>query len=149
MGKKYRNAVIAVFVDVSNRVLVLERSDFPGSWQLPQGGVEEGESFKDAVLREMKEELGTESFQVISEGGVPTKYDFPEELTANISKKYAGQELHWFLMKFSMGGQPDLENAQDKEFINYKWVSWEEAVELVTEWKKEVYQTGFELLGFK
>ena len=67
MGKKYRSAVIGVFVDTSNNVLVLERADFPGSWQLPQGGVEEGESQLAAIKREMFEELGTSDFEIISD----------------------------------------------------------------------------------
>ena len=59
MGKKYRKAVVGVFVNTSNEVLTLERSDFSGSWQLPQGGVDEGETLEDAVKREMFEELRT------------------------------------------------------------------------------------------
>ena len=58
VGKMYRRAVVGVFVNVSNQVLVLERTDFPGQWQLPQGGVDEGESHIDAVKREMFEEAG-------------------------------------------------------------------------------------------
>lgn len=149
MGKNYRKAVVGVFVNVSNQVLVLERTDFPGSWQLPQGGVDDGESEIDAIKREMFEELGTREFEVVSSIDKTTIYDFPDDLDAKIAKKYSGQSLKWFLLKFNSMAEPDLDSAQDKEFRDFKWVDWINACESITQWKKEAYFEGFELLGFK
>jgi putative (di)nucleoside polyphosphate hydrolase len=150
VGKKYRKAVVGVFVNTSNEVLVLERSDIPGSWQLPQGGVDEGESLEDAVKREMLEELGTHSFQVIEQASHVIRYRFPDFIAETpIGKKYAGQDLTWFLIKFTGGAEPDLEAAEDKEFASYKWSRWQDACEGVVDWKKDAYYDGFESLGFK
>ena len=150
MGKKYRKAVVGVFVNTSNEVLTLERSDFLGSWQLPQGGVDEGETLEDAVKREMFEELGTDSFQILEEGKKIIRYDFSDLIAKTpIGKKYAGQDLTWFLFKFTNGAEPDLEAAKDKEFVNFKWSTWQQACEEVVDWKKDAYYDGFESLGFK
>lgn len=149
MGKTYREAVVGVFVNIRNEVLVLERADISGAWQLPQGGLDDGESPLEALKREMYEELGTKCFEVIDVLGDSLYYNFPESLTAPIAKKYKGQSLRWFLLKFTADSCPNLENAKDREFIDYKWVEWMEACTLVSSWKRECYLEGFEGLGFK
>lgn len=149
MGIKYRKAVIGVFVNVRNEVLTLERSDFPGSWQLPQGGVEQDESHEEAILREMNEELGTSKIEIITSLESEIAYEFTDLKKCGITEKYDGQSLKWFLLKFSGVGQPDLERASDKEFIDFKWVDWKIACSEVTPWKREAYEKGFYGLGFK
>ena len=97
----------------------------------------------------MKEELGTDEFSLVQESPFATNYDFPEDLKAPITEKFNGQTLHWFLLKFVGGAAPRFEHAEDKEFVDYKWVDWKEAVDGVTDWKKDAYIEGLENLGFK
>ena len=149
MGKRYRKAVVGVFVNVSNKVLILERADIPGSWQLPQGGVDHGENVSQALKREMTEELGTSEFEILKTADGSTQYDFPTEVMSPIANDFNGQSLWWHLLKFKSGALPQLDKAIDKEFSSFQWVEWEVACDKIVYWKKEAYLTGFKMLGFK
>jgi putative (di)nucleoside polyphosphate hydrolase len=147
IGKPYRVCVVGVFVDKNGKVLVAERSDSPGSWQLPQGGVENNEDFETALRREMLEELGIRKLEVLKKSLEPISYDFPEQLTAPISKKYRGQAMTWFLARILDPLVPDLNLATDDEFVNFKWVEPQTAIDLITPWKTQAYKLGFRSLG--
>lgn len=147
LGKPYRVCVVGVFVDKNGKVLVAERSDSPGSWQLPQGGVEENEDFEAALRREMLEELGVRKLEVLKKSPEPITYDFPDHLTAPISKKFRGQAMTWFLAQIQDPQAPDLNLATDDEFINFKWVEPQSAIDLITPWKTKAYVLGFTSLG--
>lgn len=148
MDLDYRNSVIGVFTNSDGLVLVGERRDHPGNWQLPQGGIEPGESAVLAFYREMEEETGCGSFSVVTTGARPTRYDFPPGLNRPITRRYRGQSLQWFHARYAEGAGPDPART-DGEFRNFRWVPWTDVVGGIVDWKKAVYEEGFALLGFK
>lgn len=142
----YRQCVVGVFTNTDGLVLAGERSDKPGQWQLPQGGIGKWESATEALEREMREELGTSEFRIISLSSAKTTYDFPPMHNSRRSRKFRGQEQTWFHLQFTVGGAPDLEKA-DGEFSNYKWMLAAELLQRVIAWKKDAYRQGLTSLG--
>ena len=147
MVSEYRPCVVVVFTNENNQILVCERSDVPGAWQLPQGGIEPGESALNAVYREMREELGCDRFHITKEASGLVKYRFPEGLDAPISKKWIGQSQAWFRAKFEPGFAPDLAKA-DGEFSAIDWRDFEVAIKNIVDWKRAAYSEGLRKLGF-
>lgn len=145
-AKPYRPCIVGVFINEKREVLVAQRSD-THTWQFPQGGVEEGESTRQALFREMMEEIGCDQFDVIEEARSKLCYDFPEEYKGPLAKKYRGQEQSWFLCQFKSGSGPELEASSSDEFLQTKWVSPNEIASSVVEWKKDTYFQGLSLLG--
>lgn len=146
--KPYRPCVVGVFIEKS-KVLVAQRSDANKAWQFPQGGVEEGETYCEALFREMKEELGCNQFEIVEENPDLLTYDFPKEMGSKIAKEYKGQRQKWFLCQFISGHGPNLELASDKEFSSIKWIQASEVLGHVIWWKKDVYRqalTFFKLI---
>lgn len=148
MTKPYRKNVIAVIKGKDRQVMVFERSDKPGNFQFPQGGIDEGETEKEALLRELKEEIGTEKFSIIKIANENTTYDFPAKMDSPITKNYRGQSQSWFLVELLEGELPKLE-LSDGEFISYKWCEPVEIIQSIVYWKKDSYSKGLELLGIK
>jgi putative (di)nucleoside polyphosphate hydrolase len=148
MSLEYRSCVVGVFVNEKNQVLAGERADAPGAWQLPQGGVDPGESVLQAIYREMKEELGCDAFEVVDQGSREIKYRFPEGLKAKVAKRYCGQSTTWFKLKFKKGAAPDLAKA-DGELKSTKWVDAAELSSGIIEWKRTAYLEGFRALKIK
>lgn len=143
---KYRKGVVAVVLEDSGKVLVCERSSVSGAWQFPQGGVDEGESFLEALYRELSEEIGCGDIEVLKESASEITYDFPTEMTSNIAKNYRGQSQKWFLCKFIGDAKPDLSKA-DEEFQDHEWVSVESILKKIVRWKYEAYCKGLKALG--
>jgi len=144
---EYRPCVVVVFTNEKSQVLVCERSDVPGAWQLPQGGIEPGESALNAVYREMREELGCDRFHIVKEASGLVKYRFPTDLNKPISKKWVGQCQSWFKAKFELGFGPNLDLA-DGEFTAFDWKDPEFALTSVVDWKRDAYREGLQKLGF-
>lgn len=144
MSTDFRQGICGVFRNDQGLVLVGERCDHPGAWQLPQGGIEPGESAIAALYREMKEETGCDAFSVVRSADETVKYSFPRNLKNPIAARYAGQSLYWFLLKLSSGQIPDPEHSE--EFRGFKWVSVEDAIQGVIDWKRPAYERGFRLL---
>jgi putative (di)nucleoside polyphosphate hydrolase len=143
----YRPCVLAVFTNASGKVLVAERVEPKGAWQFPQGGIEAGETAEAALFREMKEELGTDAFEVARRGAGLVRYDFPVGGSAAKAKKFRGQEQVWFHVTFRGGAAPDLAQATHREFGATAWVSVAEALERCVDWKKAAYREGLKQLG--
>lgn len=145
----YRKGVLAVFKRPSDGyILVCERSNPRGNWQFPQGGVDFDESAEDALYREMTEELGCKHFKILQKLEETTKYDFPQELIhIPIAHSYRGQEHSWFLCEYADHHGPDLDQAEDDEFLDFKYVPAEEALELFVNWKKPAMREGLYRLG--
>lgn len=141
---KYRPNVAGVIINTKGRILICERFDIEGSWQLPQGGVDEGESLEAAFLREMREEIGTSELKIIGKLERPIKYDWPEKLH---SRGYLGQEQHYFLAELI-----DLDSIclvpirGEQEFSSYRWVGLRELKESVSGFKKEAYLDALDQL---
>jgi len=144
---EYRPCVVVVFTNENNRILVCERSDVPGAWQLPQGGIEPGESALNAVYREMREELGCDRFHITKEASGLVKYRFPDGLGSPISKKWIGQSQAWFRAKFEPSFGPDLSVA-DGEFSAFDWREVQSVVANIIDWKQAAYKEGLKKLGF-
>ncbi len=144
ISRPLRPCVLGVFRDANNNVLVCERADEPGSWQLPQGGVESGENAEQAVMREMEEELGVNQFKLVATALTTVDYTFPDTLQKPITKKFSGQSQIWYLLEFQSSCEPKLECAETREFVDWRWVSVQNALELAVDWKKDSYRRGFE-----
>lgn len=143
---EYRQCVVGVFVNEAGYVLVGERSDVKGAWQLPQGGVEPGESTLTALYREMKEEIGAGEFRVISIASRQVRYQFPATLKSGPAKNYAGQVQQWYKVEFDPGVSWDV-SKKDGEFRGFEWRSVDSVIEGIVDWKKNAYREGFRLLG--
>jgi len=144
--KDYRHGVVGVFINENGLLLGCERQDRLAAWQLPQGGIDKGESADQAIIREMEEELGTDKFEVVRAGAGKTSYDFPADLKLPITKNFRGQIHSWYLLRFLNKAEPNL-SVSDKEFVNWCWMSAEELIAATVHWKKEAYRNGLKILG--
>lgn len=144
--KPFRQSVVGVFINEQGKILLGERSDSPGAWQLPQGGVDPGENHEQAIQREMREELGVSGLEIIRRADQKCSYEFPDNLPAGITKEYRGQEQQWYLLRLRDGEIPDL-SVSDGEFRAVAWTTVAAAIDRVIDWKRDCYRAGFRLLG--
>ncbi|MBX7534155.1 RNA pyrophosphohydrolase [Qipengyuania sp. GH1] len=146
----YRPCVGVMLVNSEGRVFVGRRIDNKEGdwWQMPQGGVDEGEDLKEAALRELAEETGAQAAHVslIRQTEEPIRYDLPEELIGKLwGGKYRGQEQVWFLARFSgTDDDIDLQAHDPAEFCDWKWVDAEQLPDLIVPFKKRVYRAVLE-----
>jgi putative (di)nucleoside polyphosphate hydrolase len=135
----FRAGVGALIVNRAGLILLLERRDRPGSWQMAQGGLDPGENPEEGVLREVAEETGIEAtdLQKIVAVDRLLAYELPAQLRNK--KTGRGQVQYWFI--FSFTGSDDLITLGDgQEFVRWEWVSMVEAVARVVAFKKTVYR---------
>lgn len=137
----YRRGVGAVLLDRRGLVFVGRRIDTPGeAWQLPQGGIDDGERPKVAVLRELEEEIGTADAEIIARTPWLT-YDFPAELRPLIwHGRYRGQKQRWYALRFR-GRDADirLDASPHPEFDAWRWVPLHELPALAVGFKRPLY----------
>ena len=147
MKKKFnilplRNGVGIILLNKDNKVFVAKRIDNPKNfWQMPQGGVNEGEIFLDAAYRELEEETSIKNVELIQELDGTITYELPDRLLGIIWKgKYRGQKQKWFLMKFI--GEDSQINIKTKnpEFLDWKWIELGKITEVVVDFKLHVYE---------
>ena len=137
-----RSGVGIVLLNKENKVFVARRIDNPKNfWQMPQGGVDEGEDFLKAAFRELKEETSIRSVELIEELEGTITYELPERLLGIIWKgKYRGQKQKWFLMRF-IGEDSEINiNTKHPEFLDWKWIDLDLITDLVVDFKHHVYQ---------
>ena len=137
-----RSGVGIVLLNKENKVFVAKRIDNPNNfWQMPQGGVDNGEDFYKAALRELKEETSIETVKLIKEIEGFITYYLPDNLLGIIWKgKYKGQKQKWFIVKFS-GNEKEINiNTKKPEFLDWKWVSIENLTDQVVNFKLHVYK---------
>ncbi|MDR3187362.1 MAG: RNA pyrophosphohydrolase [Holosporaceae bacterium] len=140
----YRKCV-AIFLIKDGKVLVGQRADIPGAWQLPQGGVDEGENFLEAARRELFEEVNARTIQALGSTARKYRYDFPESFQRKFEKngkavKYAGQELSFVVFDF-LGDDGELNVAKEnREFSSWKWITVEELLQTVVDFKRQAYE---------
>ena len=149
MGTPLRKCVVAVVANDQKQYLVGERSDAPNAWQLPQGGVDEGETVEQAVLRELAEETGCGQADISRRSAQEIAYLFPPGLSfknSRLTELFSGQSQVWFLLRFRTGEKHDLERS-DGEFSLLCWKTKEQIIAEVVEFKKEAYIQGFAALG--
>ncbi len=136
-----RSGVGVVILNSQNMVFVGRRKDNPGDkWQMPQGGVDDGEDYISAMRRELLEETSIKSIEVIKEIEGFYEYELPKNLIGIIWKgKFRGQKQKWFIAKF-IGDEKEINlNTQNPEFIDWKWVSPDELPKLIVKFKKNMY----------
>ena len=137
-----RNGVGAIVINRNNKVFVGKRIDNPGKfWQMPQGGVDEGEQYFDAMKRELFEETGIKSFEIIKEIDGMTEYELPDYLLGKIWKgKYRGQKQKWYVIRF-LGDDKEINlNIGKPEFIEWKWINLDELPDVIVDFKKKLYK---------
>ena len=147
MNKNYvdlplRSGVGIVLLNRENKVFVAKRIDNPKNfWQMPQGGVDEGEDFLKAAFRELEEETSIKSVELIKELEGTTTYNLPDRLLGIIWKgKYRGQKQKWFLMRF-IGDDSEINiNTSNPEFLDWQWIELDLITDVVVDFKLHVYK---------
>ncbi|AOZ68093.1 RNA pyrophosphohydrolase [Rhodobacter xanthinilyticus] len=144
----YRKNVGVVLVNQQGLVFTGQRIDNPGAaWQMPQGGIDEGEKPKEAALRELFEETGVRADLVekIAKTRDWVTYDLPADLVGNIWKgRYRGQKQKWFLFRF-LGQDSDVNIATEHpEFSVWAWKPHTEVIEGIVPFKRAVYEAVFD-----
>ena len=136
-----RNGVGIVVLNKNNKVFVAKRIDNPKNfWQMPQGGVDEGEDYLTAAYRELKEETSIKDVELIKELDGMITYELPEHLLGIIWKgKYRGQKQKWFITRF-LGEEKEINlNTKHAEFIDWKWIEPKLLPEIIVNFKKDLY----------
>ena len=137
-----RSGVGIIVLNKDNKVFVAKRIDNPKNfWQMPQGGVDEGEDFLQAAYRELEEETSIKNVKLIKELDGTITYELPDRLLGVIWKgRYRGQKQKWFLMRFTGDEQEININTENPEFLDWKWVTLNQITELVVDFKLHVYE---------
>ena len=138
-----RKGVGIVLLNNKNRVFVAKRIDNPKNfWQMPQGGVDGGENYYEAALRELKEETSVESVELIQEIDKKLTYILPEHLIGIIWKgRFKGQTQKWFIMRF-IGNESEINiNTKKPEFLEWKWIDLEDLTKIAVNFKLNVYKS--------
>ena len=137
-----RIGVGVIVLNKENKVFVGKRRDNPvDKWQMPQGGVNHGEEFIDAMKRELEEETGIKNIKILKEINGWLEYELPKYLLGKIWKgKYRGQKQKWFIVRF-VGNDTEINLETSKpEFIEWQWLDIEKLPIVIVEFKKRVYE---------
>jgi putative (di)nucleoside polyphosphate hydrolase len=139
----YRPGVGIMLLNPEGFVFVGHRIRMPpglSAWQMPQGGIDTGETPRQAVWRELKEEIGTERAEILGESRVWFHHEVPDEISQGMmGGRYRGNRQKWFAMRFS-GEERDINIATDHpEFDAWKWVSPEQLPELIVPFMQQLY----------
>ena len=136
-----RTGVGIILLNKKNQIFVGKRKDNPGDkWQMPQGGVENGEDFVTAMKRELFEETSVKNIEIIKEIEKMYVYELPKKLVGIIWKgKFRGQKQKWFIAKFT-GYENEINlNTKHPEFIDWKWIDPEKLPDVIVKFKKDLY----------
>ncbi len=145
IGKKelpFRLGVGVVVLNKENKVFVGKRKDNPvNKWQMPQGGVDNGEDLVGAMKRELDEETGIKNIKILKEIDGWSKYELPDYLLGKIWKgKYRGQKQKWFVVKF-LGSDNEINlETKNPEFIEWQWIDIDSLPGVIVDFKKKVYE---------
>lgn len=145
----YRNGVGIMLLSPDSKIFVAKRIDTKAeAWQMPQGGIDPGESARVAALRELQEEVGTGKAEIIAESRDWYYYDLPEALVPVIwGGKYRGQRQRWFVMRFT-GKDSDINiHTEEPEFLDWKWAEPQTLPELIVPFKRDLYKALLKEFG--
>jgi putative (di)nucleoside polyphosphate hydrolase len=137
-----RKGVGVVLLNNENKVFVAKRIDNPKNfWQMPQGGVDGGENYYEAALRELKEETSVASVELIQEIDKKLTYILPNHLIGIIWRgRFKGQTQKWFVMRF-IGNESEINiNTKNPEFLDWKWIDLEDLTKIAVNFKLDVYK---------
>ncbi len=144
----YRPNVGLMVLNAQGNVFTGQRLDYPSAaWQMPQGGIDDGEEAEVAAYRELQEETGIapEMVQILAQSTDWISYDFPATLAKKLWKGgYRGQKQRWFLMRFSgLDSQINIE-TEEPEFAEWRWMAPDELVDNIVPFKRSVYEKVLE-----
>ena len=138
-----REGVGIVLLNNENKVFVAKRIDNPKNfWQMPQGGIDEGEDYHKAALRELKEETSIVSVELIQEINEKLTYILPDNLIGIIWRgRFKGQIQKWFVMRF-IGSESEINiHTKNPEFLDWKWIDLEDLTKIAVNFKIDVYKS--------
>ena len=142
MNLPYRNGVGIFLLNREKKLWIGKRIDGEKDfWQMPQGGIDVKESDSEAMMRELKEEIGTNNIKVLDKSEEKLFYDLPKELISKVwSGRYKGQAQQWYACDF-IGSDNEIDlNYHKPEFSEWKWVEPEKILDLVIPFKKNMYE---------
>lgn len=139
---QYRPCVGVVLVNAEGLVFTGERVEVPGAWQMPQGGIDDGETPENAAFRELEEETGVPKSKVTLLDETPgwITYDLPDFLVGKMWKgRYRGQKQKWFLLRFH-GDEADFNlDKHHREFARWRWSTPAQVVSDIVPFKRDAY----------
>ena len=147
-SRPYRPCVGIMLVNRQNEVFIARRIDAPAyHWQMPQGGIDNNESPREAAFREMKEEIGTNNAEIIGECPEWYSYDLPGKLSRQIWKgQYRGQTQKWFAFRY-LGQDSDINLCTEiPEFSEWRWAGFNDLLSLIVPFKRDVYKNVVSVL---
>lgn len=145
----YRPAAAIMLLNAQNKVFVAQRIDnLAEAWQMPQGGLDEGEDPQAGALRELEEETGIPPHlvEILAKAPEELLYDLPPELVGKIwGGRYRGQAQHWFVARF-LGRDEDIDlETAEPEFRAWKWADADQLVDMIVPFKRDLYARVVEL----
>ena len=141
-NRPYRACVGIMLINDNGQIFGGQRIDNRAeAWQMPQGGIDDGEDVETACFREMQEEIGTNKAEILRIHPDWLNYDIPEVLANRLwSGAYRGQTQKWVALRFT-GSDSDIDiETEEPEFISWRWLSPDELVQLAVPFKQHVYR---------
>jgi putative (di)nucleoside polyphosphate hydrolase len=138
----YRQGVGLMLFNPQGLVFTAKRIDTEAeAWQMPQGGIDEGETAQQAVFREMKEEIGTDSAEILGESADWLRYELPQDVVGKVWKgRYRGQMQKWFALRFT-GRDCDIDiRTEHPEFSDWRWSRLDQLLDLIVPFKRDLYR---------